>query len=352
MPISLIVCPGDPRREGGVPRTRELPSLTFDGSHRVVIGRGSGCDLRLPDASVSHRHASLQPKGTDYVLVDEGSTNGTFVGGVRLAPRTSRALRSGDHIRIGRVWLEARIDHTPVTRDVANATRDLALALVSQAMLALGDDVTAQIRVVEGRDAGATLPLSDEGRVYLVGRGAHCDLALADEDASREHLAVARRGSAVFVRDLGAKNGVVMGEASLDTNRETIWRPAVVVRLGRTVLALDEPVSAALLELEQSPDEKLPTQGAPEPESAPPRPALASSPRSSAPATASAASSSSVSGAAAPIAAVHASDRRDGGRSRSPLRRRGWTVSDFIIMLAALSIFGFSIAGLVWLLRS
>src|SRR5206468_4043247 len=106
---------------------------------RIVIGRGQSCDLRLPDPSVSHRHATVQSKGAEFLLIDEGSTNGTFVGGVRLAPRTTRVLRSGDMIRVGRVWLEARIDQTPPTRDAANATRDLALALVSQAMARIGE---------------------------------------------------------------------------------------------------------------------------------------------------------------------------------------------------------------------
>ena len=99
-------------------------------------------------------------------------------------------------VRLGRVWLELRLDQSPVTRDVGAATRDMALALVSQALAAMGDDPTATLRVVEGRDQGVTLALAEEGRVYILGRGAECDLPLADADASREHTQVdaARRG--------------------------------------------------------------------------------------------------------------------------------------------------------------
>src|SRR5256885_12335862 len=57
---------------------KAAPALTFDGP-RVVIGRGAGCDVRLPDPSVSHRHATLRTNGPAYQLVDEGSTNGTYV---------------------------------------------------------------------------------------------------------------------------------------------------------------------------------------------------------------------------------------------------------------------------------
>src|SRR5260370_20716165 len=92
--------------------------LTFDGTQRVVIGRGAGSDVRLPDASVSHRHASIRAQGADFAVIDEGSTNGTFVGSVRIAPHTSRIIRSGDLVRIGRVWLELRIDQSIVTRHI------------------------------------------------------------------------------------------------------------------------------------------------------------------------------------------------------------------------------------------
>src|SRR5262249_30971418 len=60
-------------------------SLSLD-APRLVIGRGEGCEIRLPDPSVSHRHASIRQRGADYVLMDEGSDNGTFLGRTRLSP--------------------------------------------------------------------------------------------------------------------------------------------------------------------------------------------------------------------------------------------------------------------------
>jgi pSer/pThr/pTyr-binding forkhead associated (FHA) protein len=337
MPITLFVRSADPTG------ATEAPRLTFDGMQRVVIGRGQSCDLRLPDPSVSHRHATLQAKGADFVLVDEGSTNGTFIGGVRLAPRTSRVLRSGDMIRVGRVWLEALVDQSPPTRDMANATRDLALALVSQAMARIGESTTATVRVVEGdADLGATLALEEEARAYVVGRAEECDLPIADASASREHLQIVRRGGAVLVRDLGSKNPAQLGETPLEATRDTVWRTALVLRVGRTVLALEEPVTAALSELEDAPDEALPSEGAPEPppssqvlrdraEPPPSRDALGAPPTSNV--------------GAAPIARV--------ASTAPPPRRRqnNWSVTDLLVMLAALSVLGLSIAGLVWLLR-
>src|SRR5690349_24392013 len=103
-------------------------SLSLD-APRVVIGRADGCEIRLPDPSVSHRHASIRQRGADYILVDEGSTNGTFIGPVRLSPHAPRVLRSGDPIRVGRIWLEVRVGHGVPTQNAPLATKELALGL-------------------------------------------------------------------------------------------------------------------------------------------------------------------------------------------------------------------------------
>ncbi|MGH7269108.1 MAG: FHA domain-containing protein, partial [Polyangiaceae bacterium] len=232
--------------------------LTFDAA-RVVIGRGAGSDVRLPDASVSHRHASLRAQGAEFVIVDEGSTNGTFVGGVRVAPHTSRIVRSGDVARIGRIVLELWIDRSAVvTRDAGAATRELALALVARAMAVADEDLAARVRVVEGRDQGLLLSLSEEGRGYLIGRAPHCDLTLTDAGASREHICVVRRGGAVFARDLGTKNATWVGDARVADGVDVSWRPATMIKVGHTVLALEEPIAEALAAIEDAPDEPIP----------------------------------------------------------------------------------------------
>jgi pSer/pThr/pTyr-binding forkhead associated (FHA) protein len=322
----------------------EVARFTFDGTQRVVIGRGAGSDVRLPDASVSHRHASLRAQGADFVLVDEGSTNGTFVGAVRIEAHTSRIIRSGDLVRVGRLWLSLRIEQGALaTRDLAVQTRDLALALVSQAMAAVGEDLTPKIRVVEGRDQGRVLALEEAGREYLIGRMPHCELALADEDASREHLIVVSRSGAVFVRDLGAKNGTWLGEARAPEGREVPWRPALMIKLGRTVLALQEPIADALAEIEGAADEVL----APEEDPSPPAP-LSDDVEGQSPATPDADPLHTrlppPAGPAALAAGVRAPSVRPAAAPR-------WSGADRLVMAAAVSLLALSLAGLVWLLR-
>ncbi len=210
MPITVVVRSG----------AGNEPALTFDGMQRVVIGRGAGCDVRLPDPSVSHRHASLHADGAEFLLTDEGGTNGTYVGDVRIAPHTSRIVRSGDAVRLGRVWLELRLDHQPATRDLALATREIALAIVARAMSRDGQATVPRVLVAEGPDRGAAFSLGEAGRAYVIGRGPECDVLLADRDASPEHATCGPPRHGVVLAVLMARD--VVHSALLDKTQASI----------------------------------------------------------------------------------------------------------------------------------
>ncbi len=64
----------------------------------VTIGRLSDCDVPVTDESVSRRHAEVRRRGSDIVVVDLGSTNGTKVNGAGVR---ERLLADGDEITVG-----------------------------------------------------------------------------------------------------------------------------------------------------------------------------------------------------------------------------------------------------------
>ena len=68
------------------------------GEDRFVIGRGSDADLRLDSDAVSRSHAFIEKRGEHYYLLDNGSTNGSFVNYKRVQ---EQVLRDGDQIQIG-----------------------------------------------------------------------------------------------------------------------------------------------------------------------------------------------------------------------------------------------------------
>src|SRR5262245_20922664 len=65
----------------------------------LLIGRGEDCDVRIPDHSVSRKHARIEPLPEGVRVTDLGSTNGTFVND-RMIQGTVE-LRDGDYLRAG-----------------------------------------------------------------------------------------------------------------------------------------------------------------------------------------------------------------------------------------------------------
>lgn len=95
-----------------VQRRTELLLRVPDGEYRfpladspVMIGRGLDNDIVLDDARVSRRHAQLWNNGGQFAVLDQGSTNGTFVNGVPVTG--THPLKSGDILSLG--GLELRL---------------------------------------------------------------------------------------------------------------------------------------------------------------------------------------------------------------------------------------------------
>jgi hypothetical protein len=66
----------------------------------ISIGRGNPNDVRLDaDEFASAQHARVEPRRDGVWIEDVGSTNGTYVNGVRLS--RPRKLSIGDLVRVG-----------------------------------------------------------------------------------------------------------------------------------------------------------------------------------------------------------------------------------------------------------
>jgi diguanylate cyclase (GGDEF)-like protein len=73
------------------------------GDAPIDIGRGSGAALILDADSVSRKHARIERFGGGHKIVDQGSTNGTYVNGQRIK---EQILKDGDRIGIGKALLK------------------------------------------------------------------------------------------------------------------------------------------------------------------------------------------------------------------------------------------------------
>lgn len=66
----------------------------------LVIGRAAGADLRLNDEGVSRFHCRIRAEGSEILVEDLSSRNGTFINGERIA-QGARSLAEGDRLQIG-----------------------------------------------------------------------------------------------------------------------------------------------------------------------------------------------------------------------------------------------------------
>src|SRR5260370_38836224 len=78
------------------------------------IGRSLDQDLVLAESYVSRRHASIHLVNSHYELVDEKSSHGTYLNGVRV---DSVRLNSGDILQFGSPTAPAyRFQNQPITQ--------------------------------------------------------------------------------------------------------------------------------------------------------------------------------------------------------------------------------------------
>jgi len=83
---------------------------TFDlspGDH--VVGRGPQCDIILSSTGVSKAHARFSVQNSKVAVTDLGSSNGTFVNGVKIQ---HRILRPGDRIAFHNIIVELKAANT------------------------------------------------------------------------------------------------------------------------------------------------------------------------------------------------------------------------------------------------
>ncbi|HHS14123.1 MAG TPA: FHA domain-containing protein [bacterium] len=85
------------------------------GDQVLVLGRDEEADVNLDDKRASRKHCEVRSDGSEFIIRDLGSANGTFVNGQKVS---EQPLKNGDRIQIGSTVLEFRMDpvHKPKHR--------------------------------------------------------------------------------------------------------------------------------------------------------------------------------------------------------------------------------------------
>jgi hypothetical protein len=330
MALSLRLRSGDVHPE---------PELPFD-APRVVIGRAPGCDLQLPDPSISPRHASLRQRGSDYVIVDEGSENGTFAGKMRLERHAPHPVRDGELLRFGRIWVEVRLG--PAEHPVeARASRELARRLVDAALEADGKDWGMRVSV-EGSDA--VLCLAEPRRAYLVGGKKAADLRLTFPGAPSRCLELRRQADQLWVT---LQNGAeaLLDDQAIAAGERTAWPKNATLVVGEACLTLSDPTAQMLERLEREPTERLADDAAIDPPSG----ASGDEEDEETDDDEDEETDEDPNGGVDEVFGDGVASQLADATPRPTSARSGWTRADAVVFLLALSVLGLSLWAIRWL---
>ncbi len=99
--------------EGLTGRSHELKA------EKTTIGRVEDNTFQIPDSSVSSHHCEILLRGSDIVVKDLNSTNGTFINGQQV---TEATLKPSQILRLGQV--EVRLESDQVAAAAQKRTLD------------------------------------------------------------------------------------------------------------------------------------------------------------------------------------------------------------------------------------
>jgi ABC-type multidrug transport system ATPase subunit/pSer/pThr/pTyr-binding forkhead associated (FHA) protein len=172
-----------------------------------VIGRADGCDLQVPEPTVSSRHCRLTRKGNGFLLEDLGSSNGTYVDGVKLMPGEPVSLPAGANVTLG--------SHIQMPWPAAaQPSRERARTVDS-----------SPPSVVHGG-----------GTVITIGRSPESDVQLDLPIIGWNHAIITRENGQYILEDRNSRNGTSIGQVGNRIQR-AVLDPADEVFFGSYKMA-------------------------------------------------------------------------------------------------------------------
>jgi diguanylate cyclase (GGDEF)-like protein len=126
-----VAPPGD-RFLLSVLRGDPLGRVARVGDDELVIGRGEKATFKLDDPGLSWVHARVFRQGDQIFVEDLGSTNGTFVGNLRI--REPTMVGNGTRIRLGghtvlKLWLADELEEEAARRLFESTVKDALTAV-------------------------------------------------------------------------------------------------------------------------------------------------------------------------------------------------------------------------------
>jgi pSer/pThr/pTyr-binding forkhead associated (FHA) protein len=229
----------------GEDKGRQVPVLFM----RTTIGR-KVADILVRDINVSGLHASVEWRNDAFWVVDQGSSNGTYVGDKRIQ---EAPLQAGVEFRVGLTRLKLTID--PELAFKLRSAKPLQTSLREGGLSEIlkrefekdPEPAEATVSLKEGQTSGGSIlefrvllghlkgrKFTFRGPSILIGRR-DVDFNLKDPDASRKHALIeVNETGQVVIRDLASRNGTFVNDRRV---ANCVLGKGDHIRVGRTTFA-------------------------------------------------------------------------------------------------------------------
>lgn len=187
------------------------------------IGRAPDNEIVIENLAISRSHAVIHCQNGKYILNDMGSSNGSYVNGVRVK---KTQIVDRDVISIGKYKLYF-YDQNNIQRDQANALADVDRTMLVEA------SAQPTLEIVKGKQKGQCFDLNSYQTT--IGRGSDNDIRLQDWFVSKQHARIEQRDGEYFIVDLDSwrhtyLNGRMVEEAMIHEGDEIQLGPTVAIK--------------------------------------------------------------------------------------------------------------------------
>ncbi|NUQ86548.1 MAG: FHA domain-containing protein [Anaerolineales bacterium] len=184
----------------------------------LTIGRNAENNVVIKEPLVSSRHARIEKRGVAYFIVDNKSTNGTFVNENRIGEPL--ALKDGDVIEIGHTTLKFAVEAEAQKTSVL--PEEIPLEAPPQELFTPG--------AIEYN--GKRIELKHD--TITLGRDPEATIRIEDPTVSFMHAQIAHHGEHHYLRDLGSRNGTFVNDTLVVT--PCVLNDGDIIRIGKVKL--------------------------------------------------------------------------------------------------------------------
>ncbi|MFC1960321.1 protein kinase [Chloroflexota bacterium] len=244
----------------------------------VVLGREADFAHLLKDTQLSRNHLRIERKPTGrYVIADLGSLNGTWLNHEQLIPNVPAMIEPNATIRAGGYWMQIVPALTAASSDVDEESPEALLdaeRIPSSLVVPTGSGVGIETalmgipppevvperippvltpeqlehnRLIKYHKGDEPVLLLLTANTYYLGRSTKNDVVLDSDFVSRVHARMdLRPDGGWYITDVGAVNGVWVGNERINVRTQTRITDRDVIRIGDFWMEYEESRDIAL----------------------------------------------------------------------------------------------------------